>query len=61
VSGRDAVCPNCEKTPYAGTHHGTNVYRCRNPYCDWYTAPLARTKAELRRVVATLGGVGHDD
>ena len=45
----EAVCPRCLETPYHGTHHGVDVYRCRNPSCDWYSSPLARTKAELRR------------
>lgn len=46
----EAVCPRCLSAPYHGTHHGIDVYRCRNPDCEWYTAPLARTKSELRRV-----------
>jgi hypothetical protein len=51
-----AVCPNCGREPYQGSANGRPVYRCQGPgsKCQWYTVPLARTKAQLRRVNAYL-------
>lgn len=51
-----AVCPNCGREPYRGTHNGANCYKCRSvrSTCEWRGSPLARTKDELRRVNAEL-------
>lgn len=47
-----AVCPNCKLVPYRGSHNGSDCYKCRSirAKCEWNNSPLARTKAELRRV-----------
>lgn len=56
----NAVCPECREIPYSGSHHGQSVYKCKEPSCFYYGSPLARTKAELRRVVTHIDTIDMD-
>jgi len=48
-------CPSCDgRDLYRGKENGQDTYKCDDPDCEFYHAPLARSKDELHRVYAEL-------